>query len=70
MDESGSQNESLVAGYKKLSDEILDPQHISSMGIFESLDFLSSAMSANPAVIEPLLRRKILPYLFFLVCSN
>ena len=70
MDESGSHNISLVAAYEKLFDELLDSQNISSTGIFESLDFLSSTMTANPAVIEPLLRRKTLPELFFLLCSN
>lgn len=70
MNESGSQNESLISDYQKLSEELLDPQKISSRGIFESLDFLTSSMTANPKVIEPLLRRKMLPYLFFLVCNN
>ena len=70
IDESGSKNESLVTAYEKLFDELLDSQHVSTMGIFESLDFLNRTMTANPAVIEPLLRRKKLPNLFFLVCSN
>ena len=70
FDESFSQNEKVVAAYKTLLDNLLDPKLISDMGIFESYNFLRSTMSAKPALVEPLLRKRVLPHMYFLVCSN
>ncbi len=70
MEESDSQNELLLEGYKKLFDELLDAYNLSRMEIFEKLDLVSSTMSSKPSLIEPMLRTTRLPYLEFLICNN
>ena len=62
--------ERFVEQYKNLFEEILLIGIISNKRIFQCINLCNHSASSKTLVIEPLLRKNILPPFQFLVCKN
>lgn len=68
--ESAADEQLLVESYTKLFDELLNIRNIIDSEIYEMLNLSNYSISSRPFIIEPLLRKKVLPAFHFLIGKN
>lgn len=68
--ETTADEQLLLASYSKLFDGILNTRNIIDSEIYEILNLNNYSISSRPFVIEPILRKKILPPFHFLISKN
>ena len=70
VNEAVVNEEQFVGQYNEFFEELLRYRNISKMKIYQVINLSNFSISSNAVVIEPLLKKRILPPFRFLTCRN